>query len=245
MYWQQLSTKEFADRVVGRADTVLIPVGSVEAHGPHLPLGADNLTPEAICQRIERGHPDRIVVAPTIAYGHTWELAKWPGTLSLSSRLVADYATEVGQAMVAWGMRQVIFVNGHGGNVGPLTEAMERIAESSARVLLINWWLDFSQDILTVTTGQGHAGEDETSALLAVCPDLVDMTAAQQNPNRMRWTGMKAQDILDRKFRHALTGNAKLASQAKGEAILNLVEQRIFQLLDDLWADRLFDERRD
>jgi creatinine amidohydrolase len=245
LYWQELTSKGFSERAIGHADTVLIPIGSVEAHGLHLPLGADNLAPEAICRRLEQRYPDRIMVAPTIAYGHTWSLERWPGTLSLSSRLVADYATEVGQAMAAWGMRQIVFVNGHGGNVGPLTEAMERIAERSARVCLINWWLDFSHDILTVVEGQGHAGEDETSVMLALHGEWVTMADAQFNPYRLRFSRIRAEDILEKQLRHAMTGDARAATREKGEAILALVDQRAAQILEDLWADRLFDERRD
>ena len=245
MYWQELTTKAFAETAVGRVDTVLIPVGSVEAHGLHLPLGSDNYAPEALCRQLERRYPERVAVAPTIAYGHAWELANWPGTLSLSSRVVADYAAEVGRATVNWGMRHVIFMNGHGGNVGPLTEALERVAELGAKALLINWRQDFSAEILTVASAQGHAGEDETSVLLAIHKDLVFMQDAQENPHRQRALRIKSEDMLEKRFRHALTGNAKPSSAEKGEQILSLIDQRLADLIEDVWADRLFEERRD
>ncbi len=243
--WQQLTSKQFAEGVVGHADTVLVPVGSVEAHGLHLPLGSDNLAPESLCQRVERHHPDRIVVAPTMSYGHGWELAEWPGSVSLSSRLVADYAAEVGRGLAQWGMRQIVFVNGHAGNIGPLIEAQERIAERSVRVLLVNWWLDFGQEILAVVDEQGHAGEDETSVMLAVQEELVHLDEAMQNPHRLKWPGIKSREVLTRGFRYAMTGSAKSASREKGEAILALVESRMLEMIEDLWADRVFDERRD
>lgn len=245
VYWQNLTTKAFSERVVGFADTVVVPVGSISAHGLHLPLGADNFAPEALCQRLEAKHPERIVIAPTIAYGHAWDLARWPGTLSISGRLVADYAAEVGRTMAAWGMRHVVFMNGHAGNIGPLTDAMERIAELGCRVLLINWWLDFSAEIDGVVSEQGHAGEAETSILLAVREDLVYMADARSNPYRRQGVKITSQDMGEKAFRHAMIGAAQSATRAKGTAILERVDERLVQILEDVWADRLFDERRD
>ncbi len=243
MYWQEMSTKTFADYAVGHMDTVLIPVGSVEAHGLHLPLGSDNFVPEALCRRVEAHFPDRVLVVPTLAYGHSWTLSRWPGTISLSSRLVAAYAAEVGEQLAGWGMRNVVFVNGHGGNIGPLTEAMERVAEVGSRAVVINWWLDFRDDILKVTTETGHAGEDETSVMLAVRQDLVRMGDAESNPYRLRKVRVISEDLLDKAMRHAVVGNPKGGSREQGETILRTVEQRLVQLMEDVWADHLFEQK--
>ncbi len=244
MYWQEMTTKTFADHAVGHMDTVLIPVGSVQAHGLHLPLGSDSYVPEALCRRLEAHFPDRVLIAPTLAYGHSWGLARWPGTISLSSRLVAAYASEVGEQLAGWGMRHVVFINGHGGNIGPLTEAMERVAEVGSRAVLINWWIDFRDDILQVVTETGHASEDETSVMLAVRQDLVRMGDAESNPYRLRRVLVISEDLLDKAMRHAVAGNPKRGSREKGEAILKTVEQRLVQLMEDVWADRLFEETR-
>lgn len=72
-------------------------------------------------------------------------------------------------------------MNGHGGNINALNLASEKLVNLGADVMVINWWLDFSRDILTVTEGQGHAGEDETSAILYYDETLVHMDKAMKN----------------------------------------------------------------
>ncbi len=225
---------------MARVDTVLLPVGTVEAHGMHCPLGADNLAPAELCRRLEARHPDRLLVAPPIPYGHSWDLEAWPGTLSIPSGVFEAYVAEVGKALVRWGMRHIVVVNGHGGNSGALAHAAEAVADVGARVALTNWWIDYRDDILTVTAGQGHAGEDETSVVLAIRPDLVDMGHAGVNPYRPRFR-VKDQAARGTLLRHAVTGDGRAGTADKGERILSLVTDRLDQLLQDLWDDRLFD----
>jgi creatinine amidohydrolase len=239
MYWERLTTRRFGE-LVGRVTTALLPTGTVEAHGLHCPLGTDNLAPEEFCRRLEARYPDRVLVAPTIPYGHSWELEEWPGTLSIPAAAFRSYVAEVGKAMVRWGIRDLVIINGHGGNTGALTEAAEEIADAGARVTLTNWWIDFASDILTVTAGQGHAGEDETSVMLAVAEDLVEMEHAVFNPYRPRYR-VKDQAARKTTLRHAVTGDGRSGTREKGERILALVTDRLDQLLQDLWADRLFD----
>ena len=238
MYWEQLTSRRFGE-VMGQVDTALMPIGTVEAHGMHCPLGSDNLAPSELCRRVEARHPDRVLVAPAIPYGHSWELEEWPGTLSLSSGVFEAYVAEVGKALVRWGMRNIVFVNGHGGNAGALGHAAETIADLGARVILTNWWIDYRDDILTVTTGQGHAGEDETSVALAIRPDLVDMAHAGYNPYRPRFR-FKDQTARKTTLRHAVTGDGRGGTAEKGERILELVTDRLAALLEDVWEDRLF-----
>jgi creatinine amidohydrolase len=241
VYWERLTSKTFQEQVVNHIDTAILPTGSVEAHGMHCPLGTDNIAPAEFAARLEALFPERVLVLPVVPYGHTWDLAQWPGTISVSNRAFSQYVAEVGVNASRWGIRNLILMNGHGGNVGALQEAMESMAEAGMRAVMVNWWLDYSQDILTVTSGQGHAGEDETSVMLAMAGNWVKMEDATFNPFQPKFR-VKAIGIQDKVLRHATTGDGRLGTKEKGEKIIELVVSRLSRMLEDLWRDDLFIE---
>ena len=240
MYWERMTTRQF-EAVMGNVSTAILPTGTVEAHGFHCPLGTDNIAPAELARRLEQRHPEKLLVAPAVPFGHSWDLEEWPGTLSIPAAALENYVAEVGLAMGRWGIRHIILVNGHGGNNGALGHAAERLADAGLRVVISNWWLDYAQDILTVTAGQGHAGEDETSVMLALAADAVEMAHAGVNPYRPKFR-FKDQSARKTALRHAVTGDGRHGTPEKGKRILDLVEARLEQLLQDLWADQLFHE---
>ena len=241
MYWERLTSKTFQEQVINRVDTAILPTGSVEAHGMHCPLGTDNIAPAEFAARLEALFPDRVLVLPAVPYGHTWDLAQWPGTISVSNRAFSQYVAEVGTNASRWGIRNLILMNGHGGNVGALQEAMESMAEAGMRAVLVNWWLDYSQDILTVASGQGHAGEDETAVMLAIAGNWVKMEDATFNLFKAKFR-VKAIGIQYKVLRHATTGDGRLGTKEKGEKIIELVVARMSHMLEDLWQNDLFTE---
>lgn len=242
MYWDQVTSRRFAE-IMPDAQTVLLPTGTVEAHGMHCPLGTDNFAPAALARVLEERHPDEVLVAPAIPYGHSWELEDWPGTLSIPARALEQYVAEVGKAMIRWGMRDIVILNGHGGNNGALGHAAEAIADVGGRVTITNWWLDYSREIRTVTQGQGHAGEDETSVMLALHPQWVDMEHAVFNPQRPKYR-VKDRAARQITLRQAVTGDGRGGTGAKGQRILELVADGLDRLLQDLWAESLFEPDR-
>ncbi|WP_028962327.1 creatininase family protein [Sulfobacillus thermosulfidooxidans] len=240
MYWDQITTKNFLEHIIGHYDTAILPTGSVEAHGQHCPLGTDNMAPWYFAEQLENTYSDRILILPPVPYGHTPDLSVWAGTISVSASVFQQYVAEIGIGAAQWGIKNLILLNGHGGNTPALQAAMEQIAQENVRVVLVNWWLDFSQQILTITTSQGHAGEDETSVMLAIAPDLVHMDDASFNPFRPRYR-IKGPGINDKSLRHATTGDGRLGTKEKGERIAAVVVQELSQLLERLWNDDLFE----
>ncbi len=241
MYWDQITTKHFQEDVIGRVDTVILPTGSLEAHGQHCPLGTDNMAPWYFAQQIEAQYADRVLILPPVPYGHTPELAEFAGTISISSDTFRRYVADVGRGIARWGMKNLILLNGHGGNTSALQAAMEDIALEDVRVVMVNWWIDYSKQILTITTGQGHAGEDETAMMLAIAPDLVHMEDASFNPFRPRYR-IKGPGLTDKLLRNATTGDSRKATVQKGQKIGEVVNAQLSQLLQDLWEDNLFDQ---
>ncbi len=229
MYMDRLSTTAFREHAQ-LIDTVVLPVGSVEAHGYHCPLGTDNMIPAAVLQGVEAQMGKRLFIAPAIPYGHTWELSVYPGTINVPVGVFAGYVGAVGREFVRWGVKNVLIFNGHGGNIAALNGVAEQIAEATGtrgggRCGIINWWIDFSKDILTVCESQGHAGEDETSLIRAVDDSLVDMKQAGVNtykPALRYWES----GIGNKLFAMAQTGDARKATAEKGHKIIELLVRR-------------------
>lgn len=172
--------KEYCKRI----NTIIIPIGSVEAHGHHLPIGTDIFSPRLFCENINEKIGDKIWIAPEIPYGQSYDLSIYPGTVTMPSEVMAEYVYYVGKSFYENGIEKIVFLNGHGGNITALSLATEKLVMLGVDVMTINWWLDFSGDILTITEGQGHAGEDETSAILYYNEELVQMDKAMKNPNK-------------------------------------------------------------
>lgn len=226
----------FQNGVLTEAKTGLVPVGGLVAHGPHLPLGTDTLISTALAEGVEAMFPDRVLLLPPFSYGHSWEMARFSGTLSVSTRLLADFMTGIGLAAAGWGIRYLVFVNGQAGNAGGLVEAAERITERGPAVMVFNWWEALSED-----SGRGRGGEAETAMALALAPDLVATRSAPENPRRMRHPGVYDEAMLAEAFRHGMSGDARRADPATGRRLVEEVRTNLAARIRDLWDGRLLD----
>ncbi len=224
MYLEKMNMNEF-NEVKKRIKGVIIPIGSTEAHGPHCPYGTDYLIPNEIAKRIGEIN-DSLMVVPTINYGASWDLGHFPGTISLSSETLTKIVTEVGKDLIKWDLDNIIILNGHGGNNPAIRIASQHLADNKAKVLVINWWLDYQQEILKICQSKGHAGEDETSAVLAIDSSLVNMDLAPTNKNTpigKVYTSEIAYSVLE----NAITGDATKASKEKGLAMFEMVTDKV------------------
>lgn len=229
MYIVNYTSDDFKSNLL-KSDIVVIPVGSVEAHGHHLPLGTDIFSPRLICNKLQEKIGDEIWIAPEVPYGQSYDLTVYPGTINVPSQIFAEYLYWIGKGFYENGMKKIIFMNGHGGNINALNLASEKLVNLGADVMVINWWLDFSRDILTVTEGQGHAGEDETSAILYYDETLVHMDKAMKN-NKKPLIRIKYKDSAKLIYENALSGDATLATKEKGERIFEILTKKIIDIV--------------
>ncbi len=226
MYMANFTSDNFKGNV-NKSDLVIIPIGSLEAHGHHLPLGTDIFSPRLFCQKLEETMGEEIWIAPEIPYGQSYELTVYPGTINVPSQVFAEYVYWVGKGMYENGMKKLILLNGHGGNITALNLAAEMLEKIGMDVLVINWWLDYSAEIKAITGAQGHAGEDETSAILYYDSSLVKMDKATKNFNKPLLR-VKYKDSAKYCYRDALSGDATKATYEQGEKIFaSVVESMI------------------
>lgn len=233
MRMENLTWDKFGE-VKKSISTVLLPIGSVEAHGRHLPLGTDVFAPLEIAARVEAKLKERgveVLIAPPIWYGHSFVLNVFPGTINVRADTLRRYVRDVAGEFAEEGFGRIILLNGHGGNYPPLIEAAEEVAERyGVEVWLINWWIDFREDILSICSSQGHAGEDETSVILAIKPELVSMekAAGERRASKVR---IIRKDIGLELFPDGVNDNPEGATEEKGEAILSVVSEKIARLI--------------
>ncbi len=164
--------QEFGELVPARIDTVLVPFGSLEPHGV-IPIGTDSLAPVAMAQDIaERVNA---LVAPVLNYGVTEAMKAYPGAVSIPAEIYAPFAESVLDNLAANGFRNLIVLNGHGGNTAALNAAATRVANARrVRILVVNWWT-LADDITKSVFKQngGHAGNNETAYIQAFLPAFI------------------------------------------------------------------------
>lgn len=167
----------------------VLPLGAVEQHSRHLPLGTDAIIAETVAAAVEARLPESVVLLPTIAVGASDHHLTMPGTVSVGSSTIADAAARQCLSLAASsGIRSFLLLNGHGGNQPAVRLALETIHASDATLHAFGvdyWALMFARlpDSMGART-MGHADDIETSILLAVRPDLVHMGRAVSDEYR-------------------------------------------------------------
>lgn len=167
-------------------DCVVVALGATEQHGPHLPLATDALIGDHLARLVA----DRLdaFVAPTVRVGCSSHHLAFPGTLSVSDSTFAAVVNDLVHSLARGGFRKIVLIPTHGGNFTPLGAALAQIGEvdgveiralTDVRVLLAIAQLGASDHDVPLGCGGLHAGEWETSMLLAIHSDLVDMTRAE------------------------------------------------------------------
>lgn len=225
MYIDKLTSKQFAEQSK-RIDTVVIPVGSLEAHGMHCPLGTDNIIPARLCADLEAAAGDTVLIAPPVNYGYTPSLTAFSGTVSMPAETLLSLYTEIGKSFVRMGAKNIVFMNGHGGNIPMLTIACDRIADSGGYAMAISYWLTYSSDILKICDTQGHAGEDETSLVLAVDASLVDDRERSIHMQKSFIAPLSGPDMISHRLPGAMNGDSKAATAEKGEKLYALILEK-------------------
>jgi creatinine amidohydrolase len=165
-----------ADTALARARLGLLPVGSLEQHGPHLTLDTDLAVADALATRLDSELAEDALLCPPIPYGLSEHHLAFPGTITVRLDTFVDLLLDVVESLAHWGLRRVLVINGHGGNIDAL-----RLVSAKARrdhgslVAAVMWALLAADEIAgrVDSPSYGHACEVETSVVMALAPDRV------------------------------------------------------------------------
>lgn len=209
------------------APLLLVPVGSLEQHGPHLPLETDTAIAEAATERLADRLAEQAVpawVAPALCYGSSGEHQSFPGTVSIGTEALTHLVVELVRSAATWADR-VVLVNAHGGNAEALTDAVAQLTDEGRDVA----WLPCASEEVDL-----HAGRTETSLMLHLRPDAVRTELAEAGDTRplaeilpaMRSGGVAAVSA------NGVLGDPTGASADEGAEILAaMVEQLVTTVL--------------
>lgn len=177
--WNRMSAERL--RALATADAiVLLPVGSTEQHGPHLPTGVDDFLCSEVCRRVAAQlAPDcPVVVAPTLWCGLADHHVAFGGTFSLSLATYYAVLKDLCRSILNAGFRRIVIVNGHGGNIQALATFIgELTRELNAPIATVTYFMEGCETMRSVLEDQDgvmHACEAETSMMMALHPALVD-----------------------------------------------------------------------
>lgn len=229
--------------LLARRPVALLPIGAVESHGDHLPAGADNILARRLVERlIERlAGAVPVIAMPVLAFGQVWSLADAPGSFSLSAETVSRTLVELGLSAQAKGLATMAAVNAHYGNVAALREAQRRLKDEDFTLAVFTYpgMDDISQRVRERPVAHPafmHACEIETSLMLHLAPENVRMERAVENYPKFpadfgevayRWSEFSESPVL---------GDPRVATAAKGQAILDRVIERMAESVAALHA---------
>jgi len=185
MIIEEMTMTEF-EAGLAKSRTVLIPFGSVEEHGPHLPLSTDTIEAYEVCKKAAQQVP--LFVAPPVHYGNCRSTACHPGTISITTTTLKQLLKDIIRSLRGHGMRNFIAISGHAGGAHcmALQEAGEElIAEFADINIAVVTELDLARQEgrgIVETQGDSHAGEIETSRIMHTHPHLVKGSAPAETP---------------------------------------------------------------
>jgi creatinine amidohydrolase len=256
---ERLTWPEVEQAIERGVDAVLIPIGSTEQHGHHLPLDTDCFIARSLCARTAELGEDaavELLVAPTLNVTLSWYHMQFPGSLRLSTPTFLQVFREVCDSLVHHGFENLVAVNGHGGNIAALTVAVNHYFETTGRrVFLVQWW-DLASDVLAEIEGPMiHAEEAETSLALALGQRVYEDRATRDAYDRgaavheagLPWTSLGRyamrptgpgvvvpMDMLRDITASGVVGDATRASRETGERIVSALIPRIVQVCKEM-----------
>ncbi len=227
---EEMTSTEFARRV-RKKPLVIVPIGSVEEHGSHLPLCTDAFQAEEIAIRVAEKFD--ALVCPTMKYGECVSTRNFPGTISISSKTVRHFAHDVVSELARNGIDKIMILTGHAGSghMAALKEgAMEVLArDSSLKIMLLSDY-DLAYQLLgkEVPAGDGHGGHIETSRIMNIRPELVGST-------RPKGTDAKPRFMLvpdpEKHNPEGIVGDSTWASAATGKKLDDYIFKELCKLV--------------
>lgn len=219
--------------------TVIVPVGSTEQHGPTGVIGIDFLTALKISEEV--GETTNTLVAPPVAYGMALHHMAFPGTVSLTPTTFIAVIVDIIKSFAKHGFEKIIFVNGHGGNIAPLTSAFSQYLQNDEKtdLKLINWWhlkevTDYENEHFKGENGF-HATVGEISVTMHTHPNAyskIEKMSFQPTAERTAWP------LSPTEFKKIFTdgrmnSNPALASAEHGKKIFDIAVNAIINQIKD------------
>lgn len=227
---EERTWREIESEIASGTETVIVPVGSIEQHGPHLPLATDSLIGEELGIRIANRLGDALV-APTIRPGCSGHHMDFPGTITISASTLIDILHSYCESLSEHGFETVALLPSHGGNFAPVNTVSPEIADETSLGVVALADLERYMELMNEGMEAAelepepviHAGGTETSAILAIRPELVRESEFELGREGAIDTSL----LLSRGFKplteNGVLGDPRQSGEVAGEEILEAV----------------------
>ena len=251
LWWNELSANDIV-KYAEECDIALLPIGSIEQHGPHCPTGDDSYNAMGMCELIAK--KTGVMLLPCPQYGaHPYHHWNFPGTIPLSIETHIALIVEIVKGASLAGYNKFILLSAHG-QVPSTTCAVHKLGLEGYFVLSLSWY-DFVRDVHkdVFQTPMWHADETETSVALYLFPQYVDMEKAGKEHSEplidRKFIGAPARPLEKAQFyyfegtfarpeykelKHGIIGDATLATREKGEKIVAHLVERVSEVIEDI-----------
>jgi len=239
--WQEMNAAIAAQKVV------VLPTGSTEQHGPHLPLDVDAFLVESVCLELGRRAPDRVLVLPPVSFGLNRHHIDFPGTIHIEPEVFIAFCLNITKSVAYHGFQKILIVNGHGSNT-PLVDLVARktVLTTESLCAAVNYYSLGVEafDRVKQTPVMAHADEFETSLYLYLAPERVRMERAVAGNDVMgRYMSsdstspfVRFNDYWSRWTETGVHGDPTAATPEKGQVIWEAVLSRLVELVDEFRA---------
>jgi len=245
----QITSPDLEERIkTGKASKIILPVGSLEQHGPHLPLNTDTAIGDYVAKRVSEKCPHAFLM-PAIPLGCSTEHLGFAGTISLQPETMLRIILEISTSLLQSGIRKLFIINGHGGNRAALEIAMINTKHVLPEMQLYSFTiLDIAKERFAQVRKSskglvGHADEIETSMMLAIKPEAVDMSkAVLAEPSLPGSLSFEPEDLSMVSFswntkdlsKIGVIGDPRHAAAETGRTLLDFTVEKIATMINEL-----------
>jgi creatinine amidohydrolase len=226
-------------KTVNEKTIAILVFGACENHGDHMPFGSDFIFPTEIAKRLAT-KVNNVIVLPAIPYGVSLHHDQFQMTMSINPETLVGIISDLLSSLIQNKIRRVLIINGHDGNIGPIEVAARSIKNKHPEMTIAcleSWWIlvgQLKKDLFEVWSGLGHGGEAETSAILAVRPDLVNMESAPKEVIPKLPENIRIFWKFDELTSTGATGAPQKASIEKGNEILQMLEDLLLSFIKEM-----------
>jgi len=237
-------TWEEINEAIALKKVIILPTGSTEQHGKHLPLDTDTFLVESVCHELGRRASDKVLVLPTVAYGLNMHHIDFPGTIHIEPEIFMAFCLNITKSVAYHGFHKILIVNGHGSN-SPLIDLVARktVLATESLCFAANYFtfLVKAFDEIRESEVLAHADEMETSLYLHLAGDRVQMDKAKPDNDRpgkyfsSDSTGpVRFNDFWGRWTSLGVHGDPTAGTAAKGRIIFDAAVTGLLELIDDI-----------
>ena len=251
-YYDELTWQEINEAILAKK-TVLLPIGSTEQHGHHLPLDVDNFLARSVCIETAKLSPREILVMPTIPYGYNEHAQDFPGTIHITYEHFIEYCLDVCKSVAYAGFDRIIIIDGHGSNEHLCEFIARRATLETDAMVASTIWTNLVVKIFEQIRESGHGGaahacELETSAYLHLDPTKVQMDKAEDHYGGAAgkqgskylsvdlgkgWGPMKLVQWTSSATPNGVSGAPTLATAYKGRVLIETASNNLLEFVQE------------